>query len=140
MSTTSDEFFIILQFLVLVSLDAKTDIGADDPSLSKTSQGLKDKGVKVYAVGVKPRVNQTDLEDVASRPFNIYIIEADQLSETGKRIADSFNGYVEDTREESGQCFSWHPGGVLVIIAERAMMMMMIMMTMMMKMNTFLRY
>ena len=114
MSTTSNKFFIILQFLVLVSLDAKTDIGTDDTPLSKTSQGLKDKGVKVYAIGVKPRVNQTDLEDVASRPSNIYIIEADQLSETGKRITDSFNGYVEDTSEESGQCFSWLPGVLLV--------------------------
>ena len=86
----------------MVTLDAKTEPAPDELPLRKSSQGLKDKGIKVYAVGIKPRVNQTDLEEITSIPSDIYIIEGDQLSETGKRIADNLNGYFEDTSQESG--------------------------------------
>lgn len=93
------------QFLVLVSLDATTK-EPDQTPLSKASQGLKDKGIKVYSVGIKPRVDQEDLEDTTSKPSNVYIVAADQLAKTGRRIADTLNGYVKDSNRESGECHS----------------------------------
>jgi len=86
-----------------VSLDATTK-EPDQTPLSKVSQGLKDKGVKVVSVGVKPRVDQEDLEDTTSSPSSVYIIAADKLANTGGKIADTLNGYVEGPSRESGQC------------------------------------
>ena len=92
------------QFLILVSLDATTK-DPDQTPFSKASQGLKDKGIRVYAVGIKPGVDQEDLEDTTSRPSNVYIIPADELANIGRRIADTLNGYVKDSSRESGE---WH--------------------------------
>lgn len=88
---------------MLVSLDAKTK-EPDQMPLGKASQGLRDKGIKVYSVGIKPHVEQQDLEDTTATPSNVYIIAADQLANTGRRIADTLSGYVKDPSRESGQC------------------------------------
>ena len=81
------------------------DVTTKDPSLtplSEASQGLKDKYVKIFSVGIKPLVDQKDLEDTTSKPSNVYIIASDQLASTGERIADILNGFVQDPIPESG--------------------------------------
>lgn len=97
----SSETFI-QQFLVLVSLDTKSKDPQQTP-LSEASQGLKSKGINVYSVGVKPGVDQQDLEDTTTKPSNVYIISSDQLANTGKRIADTIKGYVDDPGRQTGQ-------------------------------------
>ena len=92
----------IQQFLVLVSLDTKSKDPQQIP-LSEASQGLKSKGINVYSVGVKPSVDQQDLEDTTTKPSNVYIIPSDQLANTGKRIADTIKGYVGDPSRQTGQ-------------------------------------
>lgn len=91
----------IPQFLVLVSLDTKTK-DPDQTPLTKASQGIKSKGINVYSVGIKPRVDQQDLEDTTTKPSNVYIIPSDQLASTGKRIADTIKGYVDDPSRQTG--------------------------------------
>ena len=92
----------IQQFLVLVSLDTKTKDPQQTP-LSEASQGVKSKGINVYSVGIKPGVDQEDLEDTTTKPSNVYIIPSDQLANTGKRIADTIKGYVDDPSRQTGQ-------------------------------------
>ena len=94
----------IQQFLVLVSMDTKTKDPQQIP-LSEASQGLKSKGINVYSVGVKPGVDQQDLEDTTTKPSNVYIIPSDQLANTGKRIADTIKGYVDDPSRQTGQYY-----------------------------------
>lgn len=94
----------IQQFLVLVSLDTKTKDPQQIP-LSEASQGLKSKGINIYSVGVKPGVDQKDLEDTTTKPSNVYIIPSDQLANTGKRIADTIKGYVEDPSRQTGRFY-----------------------------------
>lgn len=89
------------QFLVLVSLDTKTKDPQQIP-LNKASQGVKSKGINVYSVGVKPGVDQQDLEDTTTKPSNVYIILSDQLANTGKRIADTITGNVDDPSRQTG--------------------------------------
>ena len=94
------------QFLVLVSLDTKTKDPQQTP-LSKASQGIKSKGINVYSVGVKPGVDQQDLEDTTTKPSNVYIIPSDELANTGKRIADTIKGNVDDPSRQTG--LYYHP-------------------------------
>lgn len=94
----------IQQFLVLVSLDTKTKDPQQMP-LSEASQGVKSKGINVYSVGIKPGVDQQDLEDTTTKPSNVYIIPSDQLANTGKRIADTIKGYVDDPNRQTGQYY-----------------------------------
>lgn len=75
---------------------------SDQKPLIEVSSGLKDKDVKVYAVGIMPNVTQEDLEDTTFKP-NVYIIEPDQLSNTAKRIKDVVNGYVDAPSSQSGE-------------------------------------
>ena len=92
------------QFLVLVSLDTRTKDPQQTP-LREASQGLESKGIDVYSVGVKPRVDQKDLEDTTTKPSNVYIIPSDQLANTGKRIVDTIKGYVDDPSRQTGQFY-----------------------------------
>lgn len=89
-----------LQFLILVATDTSKE--SDQKPLIEVSSGLKDKDVKVYAVGIMPNVTQEDLEDTTFKP-NVYIIEPDQLSNTAKRIKDVVNGYVDSPSSQSGE-------------------------------------
>ena len=79
-----------------------TNKESDRKPLAQVSNGLKDKDVKVYAVGIMPLVTQEDLEDTTFKP-NVYIIESDQLSSTAKRITDVVNGYIDAPRSQSGE-------------------------------------
>lgn len=99
------------QFLILVSLDTKTK-DPDQTPLIKASQGVKSKGIRVYSVGIKPRVDQQDLEDTTTKPSNVYIIPSDQLASSGKRIADTLKGYMDDPSRQSGQYYR-PTGGLL---------------------------
>lgn len=86
----------------MVSLDTQTK-DPDQTPLTKASQGVRSRGIRVFSVGIKPRVDQRDLEDTTSKPSNVYITPSDQLPSTGKRIADTINGYVDDPGRQTGQ-------------------------------------
>ncbi|XP_022806051.1 uncharacterized protein LOC111343164 [Stylophora pistillata] len=82
------------KFLILVSLNTTED--PDQTPLIKASQGVKSRGIRVFSIGIKPYVNQRDLEDTTIKPSDVYIIPLDELPSTGRRVADTINGFVDD--------------------------------------------
>ena len=87
---------------MLLSLDTRTKHPKRTP-LKTASQGLKDKGVKIYPVGIKPNVNPQDLQDATSKPSNVYVIPFKQLAGTANRIADTVKGFSKEPSYTKGE-------------------------------------
>ena len=81
----------------------------DQTPLIKASQGVKSRGIRVFSIGIKPYVNQRDLEDTTIKPSDVYIIPLDELPSTGRRVADTINGFVDDPGRQTGEYFSLYP-------------------------------
>ena len=64
--------------------------------LATASQGLKDRGVQVYVLGVGPNVDDQELNDIASRPQNVYREPLDRLPSFGPRLWDSWRDYIRN--------------------------------------------
>lgn len=64
--------------------------------LALASQPLKDSGIKVYVLGVGPKVDDTELNDVASQPQNVYKVPMRLLSSFGPALWDSWKSYVRN--------------------------------------------
>ena len=62
--------------------------------LRTASQGLKDRGVQIYVLGVGPDVDDQQLNDVASRPQNIYREPIGRLPTFGPRLWNSWRDYI----------------------------------------------
>lgn len=62
--------------------------------LATASQGLKDRGVQVYVLGVGPNVDDQELNDVASRPQNVYREPLNRLPNFGPRLWNSWRDYT----------------------------------------------
>ena len=54
--------------MAVVITDGKQTTTGNYTKLSVASQGIKDKGVTVYAVGIGSNPDQDELEEIASRP------------------------------------------------------------------------
>ena len=62
--------------------------------IATASQGLKDRGVQIYVLGVGPEVDDQQLNDVASRPQNIYRVPLSRLPNLGPRLWNSWRDYI----------------------------------------------
>ena len=62
--------------------------------LATASQGLKDRGVQIYILGVGPDVDDQQLNDVASRPQNIYRAPLNRLPNFGPKLWNSWRDYI----------------------------------------------
>lgn len=81
--------------------------------LATASQGLKDRGVQSYVLGVGPDVDDQQLNDVASRPQNIYRAPISRLPNFGPKL---WNSWRDDIRRRGKfviavalkfNCFLW---------------------------------
>lgn len=88
-----------------MSLNTKTK-DPDQTPLIKASQGVRSRGIRVFAIGIEPNVDQRDLEDTTFKRSDVYIIPSDKLPSTGKRVANTINGFVDDPGRQTGQYFS----------------------------------
>lgn len=62
--------------------------------LVTASQPLKDSGIEVYVLGVGRGVDEQELNDVASRPENVYREPVSRLSNFGPALWDSWKDYI----------------------------------------------
>lgn len=62
--------------------------------LVTASRGLKDRGVQIYVLGVGPDVDDQQLNDVASRPKNIYREPISRLPKFGPKLWNSWRDYI----------------------------------------------
>ena len=62
--------------------------------IATASQGLKDRGVQINVLGVGPEVDDQQLNDVASRPQNIYRVPLSRLPNFGPRLWNSWRDYI----------------------------------------------
>ena len=61
---------LFFQMAVVITDGNQTKTG-NYTKLSVASQGIKNKGVTVYAVGIGSNPNRAELEEIASRPENV---------------------------------------------------------------------
>ena len=64
--------------------------------LATASQGLKDRGVQVYVLGVGPNVDDQEQIDIASRPQNVYTSLLDRLPSFGPRLWNNWREYIRN--------------------------------------------
>ena len=62
--------------------------------LETASKGLKDRGVQISVLGVGPDVDDQQLNDVASRPQNIYRAPISGLPNFGPKLWNSWRDYI----------------------------------------------
>lgn len=71
--------------IAIVMTDGKQTPGAE--SLTSAVQPLRDLGVRVFAVGVGPRVSQSELRELVKRYEDIYTVDSfAQLIEEAKKV------------------------------------------------------
>lgn len=66
---------VLVQVLILVT-DGKQTTSMPYTELTVASQGIKDKGVSVYAVGVGRGPAQSELQQIASTRENVFLSES----------------------------------------------------------------
>ena len=67
--------FCLVQVLIVIT-DGKQTTAKAYTELSVASQGVKSKGVAVYAIGVGKRADAAELREIASSQENVFISES----------------------------------------------------------------
>ena len=65
-------FFFFLQIAIVITDGEQTTNKGPYTPLSIASRGLKDKNVRVYALGIGKRINRDQLNEIASSNVNIF--------------------------------------------------------------------
>lgn len=82
--------------------------GRDNPNrpgyikLSKAVQPLKDKDVKILAVGATPNADKNQLTQIASSPRYIFMVLPANLAAETPRIINTKFDYLRETRQPKG--------------------------------------
>lgn len=65
-------YFFFLQIAIVITDGEQTTNKGPYTPLSIASRGLKDKNVRVYALGIGKRINRDQLNEIASSNVNIF--------------------------------------------------------------------
>lgn len=65
--------FLVYNQVLIVFTDGKQTTSQPYTELSEASQGIKNKGIEVYAVGIGKGVNVSELQNIASRKENVLL-------------------------------------------------------------------
>lgn len=65
-------FILLLQALVVIT-DGKQTTSKPYTKLSVASQGIKNAGIEVYAIGVGKGADEAELKEIASRQENVFV-------------------------------------------------------------------
>ena len=87
--------------ILLVDGPQARDQGSNTP-LEPFSRPLKDRGVQIYTVGVRPRSNQEELTDIASSDRNVFWITEDNFRRYAPRVTSGIYEYARNKRWPQG--------------------------------------
>ena len=76
------------QILFVITASAQSSFPGRYTPLATAAQPLKDSGIQVYALGVGPNFDEQELNDVASRPENVYQEPFSRLADFGPALWD----------------------------------------------------
>ena len=94
---SSEMFYHLLQMLFVITDSGQAPDDQQPPSpLDDASRTLKDKGVEIYALAVGGKVPEQDLQDIVSRPQNIFTptSSVDDLSLRQPKVIDDWKNYL----------------------------------------------
>ena len=78
----------------MITASAQSSYPGRYTPISSAAQAIKDKGVRVYSIGVGPGVDDQELNDIASRPQHVYKVPYNRLRNFGATLWNKWRDHA----------------------------------------------